>query len=420
MIDRRRGSRTLVALPLLAAVFLPAAAAAFIPREDLEPRLRAAAAAAPKANLFYLERDRLNRVGQAGVGAEKTRLGDRGQIGDRVGCEAVQVAERLGVRYFTYGKTRRDRLFFQGRELDPATGLYDFRNRWYSPQLGRFLTRDPLGYPDGPNAYGAFLGDPVNGSDPMGTSVTTWLKGLAEGTANLVVGMAETVSRSQNPSAMADPFQRRLNFTNPNQPWVVESLRNPVEEAKAATIVWPIGQTIGHWGASAYLTGEGWFDETAPQDYLDEIHADFGRDTPAMVLIVAPLKGIKGSKVGPYAELGDGASVTIGPGRLFTRNQKRMILEANEQRNGGVLRSDLSGTELVRPIRRAKGLKVPPNEAQLDHMDPRARGGTNDFGNAQVLSIQENLVKSDKPYVPPTNWWPVAILWGGAAQGGTQ
>src|SRR5690606_30981618 len=53
-------------------------------------------------------------------------------------------------------------------ELDPATGLVYMRNRWYDPQMGRFITADPLGYVDGPSAYGFAGGDPANSSDPFG------------------------------------------------------------------------------------------------------------------------------------------------------------------------------------------------------------------------------------------------------------
>ena len=38
---------------------------------------------------------------------------------------------------------------FQGRRYDSESTLYYFRNRYMSPVLGRFLTRDPIGYADG-------------------------------------------------------------------------------------------------------------------------------------------------------------------------------------------------------------------------------------------------------------------------------
>jgi len=42
---------------------------------------------------------------------------------------------------------------FQGRRLDLETGLMQYRFRDYSPTLGRFLQRDPIGYPGGMNVY---------------------------------------------------------------------------------------------------------------------------------------------------------------------------------------------------------------------------------------------------------------------------
>jgi RHS repeat-associated protein len=57
---------------------------------------------------------------------------------------------------------------FSGRPRDPESGLYDFRARTYSPSLGRFLQRDPLGESASPNLY-AYVGDnPVNRIDPTG------------------------------------------------------------------------------------------------------------------------------------------------------------------------------------------------------------------------------------------------------------
>ncbi len=57
---------------------------------------------------------------------------------------------------------------YQGRNLDPETGLIYFRNRYYDPQLGRFISADPKGYVDGPSEYAFEVDDPANDSDPMG------------------------------------------------------------------------------------------------------------------------------------------------------------------------------------------------------------------------------------------------------------
>jgi len=58
---------------------------------------------------------------------------------------------------------------YTGRELDPATGLYYYRARYYHPHLGRFLTRDPLSYSAGDeNLYRYLSSRPLMLSDPLG------------------------------------------------------------------------------------------------------------------------------------------------------------------------------------------------------------------------------------------------------------
>ena len=57
---------------------------------------------------------------------------------------------------------------FTGREWDPETGLSYYRSRYFNPELGRFLSEDPLGLGGGVNLYGYVGGSPVVFVDPSG------------------------------------------------------------------------------------------------------------------------------------------------------------------------------------------------------------------------------------------------------------
>ncbi len=58
---------------------------------------------------------------------------------------------------------------YTGREVDGETGLYYFRNRYYSAELGRFLSRDPIGYkPGDTNVYRYCRDNPTIYIDPRG------------------------------------------------------------------------------------------------------------------------------------------------------------------------------------------------------------------------------------------------------------
>ncbi len=55
-----------------------------------------------------------------------------------------------------------------GYVTDLETGLMLCTHRFYDPNVGRFLTRDPMGYAGGINLYGYTGNDPVNRLDPNG------------------------------------------------------------------------------------------------------------------------------------------------------------------------------------------------------------------------------------------------------------
>ncbi len=62
----------------------------------------------------------------------------------------------------------RQALGFHGLPIDPETGLVYVRHRYYDPEMGRFLSQDPLGYVDGGNLYQYGLNNPGDLSDPLG------------------------------------------------------------------------------------------------------------------------------------------------------------------------------------------------------------------------------------------------------------
>lgn len=66
-------------------------------------------------------------------------------------------ASALGVRHL-----------FTGQQWYSQIGLYDLRNRFYSPDLGRFLQPDPIGFRGGNNLYRYCGNNPVMRRDPSG------------------------------------------------------------------------------------------------------------------------------------------------------------------------------------------------------------------------------------------------------------
>ena len=71
-----------------------------------------------------------------------------------------------------------NRFLFTGREWLKDLKLYDYRNRLYQPELGRFLQPDPKHFEAGDyNLYRYCHNDPVNKSDPTGLDTAVALGG---------------------------------------------------------------------------------------------------------------------------------------------------------------------------------------------------------------------------------------------------
>ena len=57
-----------------------------------------------------------------------------------------------------------------------SSGLLYMRQSYYDPQLGRWLSADPIGFAGGLNKMGYCAGDPINSTDPSGLDVVLWVR----------------------------------------------------------------------------------------------------------------------------------------------------------------------------------------------------------------------------------------------------
>jgi len=116
-----------------------------------------------------------------------------------------KVIEQSGSVYNPYGYT--------GRVLDRRSGLMYYRARYYDPSVGRFTTKDPIGFAGGDmNLYAYVSNDPVNFVDPLGLyeSPTHYIVArdaavgavMSRRTAEIVGRAAESVDSVYDPTQL--------------------------------------------------------------------------------------------------------------------------------------------------------------------------------------------------------------------------
>jgi RHS repeat-associated protein len=97
----------------------------------------------------------------------------------------------------TSGDATKSAYLYTGQQYDAATELYSLRARYYSPQQGRFLSRDkwPVDYknPVELNRYGYTANNPVNWSDPSGNGIALDIAYVAATTLVIYPTMIATV-----------------------------------------------------------------------------------------------------------------------------------------------------------------------------------------------------------------------------------
>jgi len=128
--------------------------------------------------LVEIDNNRISKniVGIGGIIAVDRNNNEYYTIKDHLGSTRVVMNDQAEImatfEYDAYGKIISQNLsetmsyLFTGQELDEESGLFNYKARFYDPDLCRFLSPDPLHEFASPYSYCG--GDPVNYTDPGG------------------------------------------------------------------------------------------------------------------------------------------------------------------------------------------------------------------------------------------------------------
>jgi len=237
-----------------------------------------------------------------------------------------------GKKYLNGASADESVIGYAGKEFDANTGLTYMNARYYDPDIARFMAIDPVGVlEDKPESFNRYA------------------------------------YANNNPYKYVDP-DGKLPILIPLAIFIAKEL--------AAE------------GASRLTNGA--------TDYLSV--RKLGTKALKYGLKKIGRGGITSPEIPDAAKKVDYSSIknppNVGPGKDFTPRQKREALELNREANGGIVKSDLSSTTLVKPQKSQRGVTPDPNEWQFDHKTSKNCGGSNCSSNLQVLSRKENRAKS--------------------------
>ncbi len=124
-------------------------------------------------------------------------------------------AEKVKSNFFENSEIISNNIRFQGQYFDEETGFHYNRHRYYSPYVGRFISKDPIGLLGGHNVY-AYALNPIDWVDPRGLARGKGSKGSSGkggGVSSKKKPCPGNPCEGRNPAAEAKAFQRTKTWS---------------------------------------------------------------------------------------------------------------------------------------------------------------------------------------------------------------
>lgn len=238
---------------------------------------------------------------------------------------------------------------FQGQKFDDDLGLNWVQFKWrnHDPQIGRFIEIDPLSEKYEYNSTYAFSENKVIAHVEL-EGLESW-----EATSSLWVATQQAVAS--------------------NGPQIGKIIEVAAVIATVFTVLYDLAPT---------------------QAEIKTANANNAK-------IGGNPSGVGGNTY-TMGTTSDGKSVfkpNSREGKPFTPKEKDKVIETNKAKNNGNVVCENCGTNTTKPDQSKKGVTPPTTDRQVDHVNPKSKGGSGTADNGQVLCRDCNNKKSDK--VPP-------------------
>lgn len=271
------------------------------------------------------------------------------------------------------GGSTRTRYTYTGRERDPDTGLLYYRARFYDPQLGRFISEDPIGFAGGDvNLYGYVWQNPLTARDSSGLDGDDdWTPG---GWADWAQRRLEAIRKSVtglNPDAV--DFNTIANFGFNNAEGMLDMAR--------------VGRGFGNY----------WYGTpcTVP---ADELFADVGRASGIILTLAGAAKGVMNRLAAPPPEPPPFVfrGGTAGEKNLFPRPSDNGMLSTRDSLSNPwpLEPGQQPPLPLGKPIQVIETSRLPPGTVIRDGVPygPQPAGHVSIGPNVPAQTVQQAIV----------------------------